>query len=39
VERTLLSAAFDLDLDLARHTQGTGTNPCATVEEQRLSAA
>jgi len=35
VERTLLSAAFDLDLDLA----GASTIPCNTVEERRLSAA
>jgi hypothetical protein len=35
VARTLLSDAFDLDLDLAKDEQ----DACSTVEERRFSAA
>jgi hypothetical protein len=39
VERTLLSAAFDLDFDFALTLPDVHTAPRSTVEERRFSAA
>jgi len=39
VERTLLSVAFDFDLEFPLLYEGSGPNARATVEERRFSAA